>query len=94
MYIEYPSIIEQMGAKQNRFIETAFELLVEQVYTIWNTNTNHVAFIFNLNIAGVFDNVLYARLLHNLRKKRILKYIILWENSFLNNRYLFLIFDG
>jgi len=40
-------------------------------------NTNHVTFIFNLNIAGAFNNVSYTRLLHNLQKKRILKYIIL-----------------
>jgi len=38
---------------------------------------NYVTFIFNLNIAGAFDNVLYTRLLYNLQKKRILKYIIL-----------------
>jgi len=53
-----------------------------------------VAFIFNLNIVGAFNNVSYTRLLHNLRKKRILKYIILYVNSFLNDRYLFLIFDN
>jgi hypothetical protein len=39
-----------------------------------------------IDISGVFDNVLYTRLLDNLRKRKILDIIIRWVTSFLRER--------
>ena len=55
----------QMGNRRNRSIETALELLVEQIHTIWKTG-NQVASILSLDIARAFDTVNHLRLLDNL----------------------------
>ena len=55
----------QMGNRTNRSTETALELLVEQIHTIWKTG-NQVASILSLDIARAFDIVNHLRLLDNL----------------------------
>ena len=39
-----------------------------------------------LDVIGVFDNVFYKRLLHNLRKRPIDPKIVDWISSFISNR--------
>jgi len=46
----------QMGNRTNRSTETALELLVEQIHTVWKTG-NQVASVLLLDIAGAFDTV-------------------------------------
>lgn len=65
-----------MGACQRWFTETALEMLVESVYTVWNCDKKSMASILSLNVAEVFDYILYSQLLHNLKSKGILEYII------------------
>ena len=60
----------QMGNCTNRSTETALELLVEQIHTIWKTG-NQVASVLSLDIAGAFDTVNHLRLLDNLQKKGV-----------------------
>jgi retron-type reverse transcriptase len=43
--------------------------------------------IFNLNVAGAFDNVSHARLVYNLRKRRVPKTFIRWVKDFLREKY-------
>ena len=58
-----------MGNRKNRSIETALDLLVEQIHTIWKEK--HIASVLSLDIAGAFDTVNHVQLLDNLRKKRV-----------------------
>ena len=60
-----------MGVKRGRLTETALYLLTEKVYTIWAGNKPRIASILSLDIIGAFNRVLYARLAHNLRKRKI-----------------------
>ena len=53
-----------------------------------------MAFIFSLNVAGAFNNVLHERFIYNLRTRKISAKLVNWVNSFLKNRQLFLTFDG
>lgn len=84
----------QMGARRGRSTETALELLVEQIHTVWGEGNNHVASILSLDISGAFNNVSHTRLLHNLRKRKVPEYIIKWTESFLKDRQSSLSFDG
>jgi hypothetical protein len=65
-----------MGVRRGRSTETALHLLTEKVYIIWIGNKPRVASILNLNIVDTFDRVSYTRLVHNLRKRKILKVIV------------------
>ena len=75
----------QMGNRTNRSTETAVELLVEQIYTVWKTG-NQVASVLLLDIAGAFNTVNHLRLLDNLRKKGVLLWFVRTVQSFLTDQ--------
>jgi retron-type reverse transcriptase len=76
-----------MGARRGRSTETALHLLTEKVYIIWAENKPRVASILSLDVVGVFDRVSHARLVHNLRKRKILEAIVRWVEDFLKDRH-------
>jgi hypothetical protein len=53
-----------------------------------------VASLLLLDASGAFDNVSHARLLHNLRKRRIDERTVKWIASFLANRTTVISFDS
>ena len=83
----------QMGNCMNRSTETALELLVEQVHTVWKAS-NQVASVLSLDIAGAFNTVNHTRLLDNLLKKRVPLWFVRTVKSFLTNRTTTLLVDG
>jgi retron-type reverse transcriptase len=82
-----------MGGRKGRFTETALELLIEQIYTIW-TSKKHIATLLSIDILGAFDTINHIRLLDILRKKGLPTWIILWVQAFLKNRSTSLVFQG
>ena len=46
----------QMGNRRNRSVETALNLLIDQIRTAWSED-NQVASVLSLDIAGAFDTV-------------------------------------
>ena len=47
-----------------------------------------------LDVSGAFDNVSHARLLHDLRKRRVDEKTVKWIASFLSNRHTSIAMDG
>ena len=76
----------QMGARRGRSTESTLELLTEQIHTVWGQGTDKVATLLSIDVAGAYDTVTHRRLIHNLRKTKIPKWITDWVNSFLNER--------
>ena len=60
-----------MGARRGRSTEIALEVMVNVVYTVWGSGKQYVASLLSLDVAGVFDNISYERLLHNLKSKGV-----------------------
>ena len=52
-----------------------------------------MASLLLLDVSGAFDNVSHARLLHNLRKRRIDERTVRWIASFLTDRSTVISFD-
>ena len=77
---------EQMGARKVRSTKTVLELLIKQVYTIQGRSGENLANLLCLDVTGAFHKVLYNRLLHNLRMRRIPAYLTGWVTSFLKDR--------
>jgi hypothetical protein len=74
----------QMGNRRNRSTDTALDLLLEQIYTVWHEK-DHVASVLSLDIAGAFDTVNHARLLDNLQAKRVPLWVVQLVQSFLTD---------
>ncbi len=83
----------QMRVRRKQFIISTLNLLVNQVHAVWDCEIKYVVFMLSLNIAETFNHVLHTRLLHILRMKRILNYIVKWTCSFLKDKKSSLMFD-
>ena len=62
---------EQIGARKGKSIETALELITDAVYIVWSIGGANIASLLSLDITRAFDNILYERLLYNLKVKGI-----------------------
>jgi hypothetical protein len=77
----------QIDARAGRSIEIVLQLIIKQIHIIWSLlKPQKVAILLNINIFDAFDNVLYEKLIYNLRKKRVPSVIIDWVRSFLQDR--------
>ncbi|KAJ5927721.1 reverse transcriptase [Penicillium verhagenii] len=74
-----------IGGRGGRSCDHAIHLLLEAVYDAWRKD-RRVASLLTLDGSGAFDNVCHARLLHNLRKRRIPEIIIRLLAGLLTNR--------
>ncbi len=83
----------QMRARHKWFMISTLNLLVDQVHIMWDCEIKYVIFMLSLDVVKVFDQVLHIRLLHMLKMRRTLSYIVEWARSFLKNRETLLIFD-
>ena len=83
----------QMKVRCKWFMILALNLLVEQVHAIWDYEIKYMIFMLSINIIETFNHVLHIRLLHTLRMRRTLNYIVEWTRSFLKNRESSLTFN-
>jgi len=83
----------QMRVRRKQSVILALNLLVNQVHAVWSCKIKYVVFMLSLDITETFDHVLHTRLLHTLKMKRTLNYIVKWTRSFLKDRESSLTFD-
>ena len=83
----------QMRARCKWFMISTLNLLVDQIHAVWDCKIKYVIFMLSLNVVEAFNYVLHTRLLHTLRMKKTLNYIVKWTCSFLKDRESSLIFN-
>ncbi len=66
---------QHMGAHPGESIDTAPDYLVQQIHATWQ-NKDGVAMLLLLDMTGAFDRVVHARLLHNMRERKISEWIV------------------
>ena len=76
----------QYGARPGRSTETALLNIYEQTRAAWARSKRAVVTILAMDVAKAFDRVSHARLVHNLRKRRIPQTLVNWVTSFLKGR--------
>jgi ribonuclease HI/exonuclease III len=83
-----------IGGRKGRSVDHALHTIIEKVYEAWNSPEPQVASLLLLDVSGAFDNVSHARLLHNLRKRKIDERTVRWIASFLTDRSTIISFDA
>jgi hypothetical protein len=86
--------INQINERKNRSCETTLKLFIEQIHTVWNMSKDKVITLLNMNVVEAYDHVSKAKLLHNLWEKRILIWIIVWTNNFMQNRRIIFVINS
>jgi hypothetical protein len=76
-----------------RSIDTALNFLVKQIYATWQQNDD-VATLLSLDMTGAFDGVIPARMLHNMRERKVPDWIVKWVGSSISNRTMTLCLRG
>ncbi len=66
----------QMRARCKWFVISTLNLSINQVHTVWSCKIKYVIFMLSLNVVKAFNWVSHIRLLHMLKMKRTLSYII------------------
>jgi hypothetical protein len=75
-----------MKCRKNKSIESMLKLFTKQIHIVWNKNTNRIVILLSLDVIKTFDTISHKRLIHDLRKWRISKWIIDEVINFLQNR--------
>ncbi len=76
----------QMNERRRRACETTLKLFTEQIHIVWNMSKNKMTILLSLNVIDAYDHVSKEKLIHNLRKRRISNWIIVWIDNFMQNR--------
>jgi hypothetical protein len=74
-----------MKCRKNKSIESTLKLFTKQIHIVWNKNTNRIVILLSLDVIEIFNMILHERLIHDLRKRKISKWIIDWMINFLQN---------
>jgi predicted HD phosphohydrolase len=83
-----------MGGRKMRSTEHALHAVTHKIYEAGSQSTGQVASLLLLDVSDAFDNVSHARLLHDLRKRRVDKKTVKWMASFVSNRRTSIALDG
>jgi hypothetical protein len=75
-----------MKCRKNRSIESTLKFFTKQIHIVWNKSTNRIVILLSLDVIEAFDTISHERLIHDLRKRKISKWIIDWMINFLQNR--------
>jgi len=61
------------------------QLIIEKIYIVWSDIRRKVILLLNLNEKNAFNNVAHSRLLHDMKKKKVLRLLLEFVKNFLRN---------
>ncbi len=62
------------------------QLITEKIHIVWNDIRKRVVLLLSLNEKSAFNNVTHSRLLHNMKKRKVLRLLLEFVKNFLRNR--------
>ncbi len=77
----------QISERRKKTDKTTLKLFIKQIHIIWNMSKNKIIILLNLNVIEAYNHVSKKKLIHNLRKKRISNWIIVWIDNFMQNKH-------
>ncbi len=75
----------QMKTCKHRSINTTLQLITEKIHTVWSDTRRRVISLLSLNEKSTFNNVAHSRLLHDMKKRRVLRLLLKFVKNFLRN---------
>ncbi len=76
----------QMKACKHKSINTTLQLIIKKIHIVWSDTRRRVVSLLSLNKKNAFDNVIYSRLLHDMKKRKVLKLLLKFVKNFLRNQ--------
>ncbi len=82
-----------MRARKHRSTDTTLQLITEKIHIVWSDTRRRVVSLLSLNEKSAFNNVAHNRLLHDMKKRRVLKLLLEFVKNFLRNRRITITID-
>ncbi len=76
----------QIRARKHRSTNTTLQLIIEKIHTVWSDTRRRVVSLLSLNEKSAFNNIAHSRLLHDMKKRRVLRLLLEFVKNFLRNR--------
>ncbi len=84
----------QMRACKHKSTDTTLQLITEKIHTIWSDTRRKVVSLLSLNEKNAFNNVTHSRLLHDMKKRRVLRLLLEFVKNFLRNWRIMITIDN
>ncbi len=78
----------QMKAHRHRSTDTTLQLITEKIHIVWSDTRRRVVTLLSLNDESAFNNVMYSRLLHDIKKRKVLRLLLKFVRDFLKDRHI------
>jgi len=75
----------QMRVCKHRSINMTLQLIIKKIYIVWSDTRRRVVSLLSLNEKSAFDNVAHSRLLHDMKKRKVLRLLLKFVKNFLRN---------
>ena len=83
----------QMKIHKHRLTNMTLQLIIKKIYIVWSDTRKKVVSLLSLNEKSAFNNVAYNRLLHDMKKRRVLRLFLKFVKNFLKDRHIMITID-
>ncbi len=82
-----------MRTCKHRSTDMTLQLITEKIHIVWSNTRRRVVSLLSLNKKSAFDNVVHSRLLHDMKKRKVLRLLLEFVKNFLRNQRIMIIID-
>ena len=83
----------QMRVRKHRSTNTTLQLIIEKIHIVWSDTRRKVVSLLSLNEKSAFNNVAHSRLLHDMKKRRVLRLLLKFMKNFLKDWCIMITID-
>ncbi len=78
----------QMKVYKHKSINTTLQLIIKKIHTVWSDIRRKVVSLLSLNEKNAFNNVMYRKLLHDMKKRKVFRLLLKFVKNFLKDQYI------
>ena len=78
----------QMKTCKHRSTNTTLQLIIEKIHIVWSDIRRKVVSLLSLNKKSAFNNVTHNELLHEMKKRKVLRLLLEFVKNFLKDQHI------
>ena len=82
-----------MKVCKHRSTDTTLQLIIEKIHIMWSDTRRRVISLLSLNKENMFNNVIYSKLVHNMKKRKVFKLLLKFVKNFLKDQCIMITID-
>ncbi len=78
----------QMRVCKHKLTNMTLQLIIKKIHIIWSDTRRKIVSLLSLNKKSAFNNVVYSRLLHDMKKRKVLRLLLKFVKNFLKDQHI------